>query len=200
MGYGPYGRSWFPGRAKGFTPHRRDLFWFPLSFLSSGYREVFPGGVEWTGCRADHSQPSGTKVKNGGTIPPLPNTSSWRGAWDHFTVFKLFHVSICYRLEYMAQFAWCVFPSTWNLTIRQFMKYNNLQFKPAFIREKLHLLQSYKRCRILHRGRHQLFQGSSACSCPYRHLPSVPLHVDICRPWQIASWLTLWQSMYSLQI
>jgi hypothetical protein len=39
---------------------------------------------------ADHSSPSSAEVKNGGTIPPLPHTSSWRGAslmkpWDHFT-------------------------------------------------------------------------------------------------------------------
>jgi hypothetical protein len=28
----------------------------------------------------DHSHPSSAEVKNGGVIPPLPNTSSWRSA------------------------------------------------------------------------------------------------------------------------
>jgi hypothetical protein len=32
------------------------------------------------GGEADHSPPSGAKVKNGGAVPPLPLTSSWHGA------------------------------------------------------------------------------------------------------------------------
>jgi hypothetical protein len=28
---------------------------------------------------SDHSSPSSAEVKNGGAIPPLPYTSSWRG-------------------------------------------------------------------------------------------------------------------------
>jgi hypothetical protein len=37
-------------------------------------------GVKRTGREADHSSPSSAGVKNAGAIPPLPNTSSWRGA------------------------------------------------------------------------------------------------------------------------
>jgi hypothetical protein len=33
------------------------------------------------GREADHSPPSNAEVKNGGAIPPLPNVSSWRGAY-----------------------------------------------------------------------------------------------------------------------
>jgi hypothetical protein len=31
--------------------------------------------------QADHSLSSSVEVKNGGAIPPFPNTSSWRVAW-----------------------------------------------------------------------------------------------------------------------
>jgi hypothetical protein len=44
-----------------------------------GNRGSFPGG-KVAGHEADHSPPSSAKVKNGGAIPPLPHTSSWRGA------------------------------------------------------------------------------------------------------------------------
>jgi hypothetical protein len=37
-------------------------------------------GVKRPGCEADHSSPSTAKVKNGGAVPPLRNTSSWRDA------------------------------------------------------------------------------------------------------------------------
>jgi hypothetical protein len=37
-------------------------------------------GVKGQGREADHSLPSSAEVKNGGAIPPLPSTSSWRGA------------------------------------------------------------------------------------------------------------------------
>jgi hypothetical protein len=33
--------------------------------------------VKRLGHNADHSDPSSAEVKNGGTIPPLPHTSSW---------------------------------------------------------------------------------------------------------------------------
>jgi hypothetical protein len=36
---------------------------------------LFPG-VKWKGHEADHLPPSTAEVKNGGAIPPLPNTSS----------------------------------------------------------------------------------------------------------------------------
>jgi hypothetical protein len=49
--------------------------------ISSG---AHPGAVSSEenggGGEADHSPPSNVDVKNGGTIPPLPHTSSWRGA------------------------------------------------------------------------------------------------------------------------
>jgi hypothetical protein len=37
-------------------------------------------GVKWPGREADHSAPSSVKVKNAYSLPPLYNTSSWRGA------------------------------------------------------------------------------------------------------------------------
>jgi hypothetical protein len=37
---------------------------------------TFPGGKE-AGHEADHSLTSSAKVKNGGTMPPLPHTSSY---------------------------------------------------------------------------------------------------------------------------
>jgi hypothetical protein len=35
-------------------------------------------GVKWPRREADHSSPSSAEVKNGGAIPPLSHTSSWR--------------------------------------------------------------------------------------------------------------------------
>jgi hypothetical protein len=40
---------------------------------------VFPG-LKRQRRESDHSPPSSAEVKNGGAIPPLPHTSSWRGA------------------------------------------------------------------------------------------------------------------------
>jgi hypothetical protein len=37
-------------------------------------------GVKRAGREADHSPSSMAEFKNGGAIPPLPHTSSWRGA------------------------------------------------------------------------------------------------------------------------
>jgi hypothetical protein len=47
-------------------------------------------GIKWQGREADHSSPSGANVMNGGTVLPLPHTSSWRDAYlsktaDNFT-------------------------------------------------------------------------------------------------------------------
>jgi hypothetical protein len=36
--------------------------------------------VKCPGREDQHSPPSSAEVKNGGAIPPLPDTSSWRGA------------------------------------------------------------------------------------------------------------------------
>jgi hypothetical protein len=62
-----------PSRGKKFltTPQRPDRFWGP----PSGYR-----GEEQLGYEADHSSPSSAEVKKGRAMPPLPHTSSWRGA------------------------------------------------------------------------------------------------------------------------
>jgi hypothetical protein len=50
-------------------------------------------GVKHLGHEADYSPPFSAKVKNGGAIPPLPNTSSWRGAylsiWETLPFFTL---------------------------------------------------------------------------------------------------------------
>jgi hypothetical protein len=40
---------------------------------------ISSGGF-FSGGKADHSPPSSAEVKNSGTVPPLPHTSSWRGA------------------------------------------------------------------------------------------------------------------------
>jgi hypothetical protein len=37
-------------------------------------------GVKRPGREADHSPPSSAEARMRGAIPPLPNTSSWRGA------------------------------------------------------------------------------------------------------------------------
>jgi hypothetical protein len=42
-------------------------------------RAVSPG-VKPLGCEVYYSPPSSAKVKNGGAMPPLSHTSSWRGA------------------------------------------------------------------------------------------------------------------------
>jgi hypothetical protein len=42
--------------------------------------EALSPGVKRPGCEADHSPPSSAEVKNGVTIIPLPQTSSWRSA------------------------------------------------------------------------------------------------------------------------
>jgi hypothetical protein len=50
--------------------------WGPPNFLSTGYWGLSPGVKR----QADHSPPSSAGVKNGGAIPPLSETSSWRSA------------------------------------------------------------------------------------------------------------------------
>jgi hypothetical protein len=42
--------------------------------------EVFSPEVKRPNREADHLRPSSTEFKNGGAIPSLPDTSSWRGA------------------------------------------------------------------------------------------------------------------------
>jgi hypothetical protein len=71
-----------PGRGKGFfsISQRPDRLWGPPSLPSRGYRELFPPGVKRQGRETDRSPPSSAEAKDDGAIPPLPHTSSLRGA------------------------------------------------------------------------------------------------------------------------
>jgi hypothetical protein len=51
-----------------------------VSLLSHRVPGLFPWGVKQQGLEADHSPPTSAEVKNGGPIPRLPHTSSWRGS------------------------------------------------------------------------------------------------------------------------
>jgi hypothetical protein len=44
-----------------------------------GAPRTFTPGVKRPGREFDHSPPCSAKVKNGRAVPPLPDTSSWRG-------------------------------------------------------------------------------------------------------------------------
>jgi hypothetical protein len=61
-----------------FSPQRPDCSWAHLaSPMGTG---AFSPGVKRPGREANHSPPSSAEVKYCGTAPPLPNTSSCRGA------------------------------------------------------------------------------------------------------------------------
>jgi hypothetical protein len=67
--YGPHGYSsilFFTGFRPALGPTQPLIQWLP--------------GVKRQRREADHSPPTSAEVKNGGAIPPLSNTSSWRGA------------------------------------------------------------------------------------------------------------------------
>jgi hypothetical protein len=57
---------------------RTDSGTHPASYRM-GTGNSFPGGKA-VGRERDHSPPPSAEAKNGGVIPPLPHTSSWRGA------------------------------------------------------------------------------------------------------------------------
>jgi hypothetical protein len=57
----------------------RRIFYVKSSLLSNGYWGSFPG-VKRPERVADHSPQSTAEVKNGGSIPPVPHASPWRGA------------------------------------------------------------------------------------------------------------------------
>jgi hypothetical protein len=59
------------------SPHHPDRLWSPPSLLTNGSVSL---GVRRPGREADRSLLSSAEVKNGGAIPPLPHTSSWRGS------------------------------------------------------------------------------------------------------------------------
>jgi hypothetical protein len=77
--YGLDGRGSIPGRGM--------IFLFSIASIP-GLRptqpptQLVPGtlspGVKRPGREADHLPPSSVDVKNGGAVPPLPHTSSWR--------------------------------------------------------------------------------------------------------------------------
>jgi hypothetical protein len=48
--------------------------------LFNGYPRLFFPGVKWPGHEADHSRYLMPRLRIGRGIPPLPHTSSWRGA------------------------------------------------------------------------------------------------------------------------
>jgi hypothetical protein len=74
-GYGWMSGVEFLAGARDLSLHKRPDRLRP-SFLSDGYL-----GVKRPWHEAEHSAPSSAEVKNGGAIPQLPNTSSWRGAY-----------------------------------------------------------------------------------------------------------------------
>jgi hypothetical protein len=89
--YGLDGRGRFP-------PEVRNFYQFYSIQTCSGAHPAsypmrtgcFSPKVKQPGREADHQPPSNVEIKNGGAIPPLPNTSSWRGAQlikhrDNFT-------------------------------------------------------------------------------------------------------------------
>jgi hypothetical protein len=77
-GYAMDGRDSIPGRGKRLfsTPQLPDRLLGPIKRVP----EVISLGVKRPGHEADHSPPSSAEVKNGGDMPPLPQTSSWGGA------------------------------------------------------------------------------------------------------------------------
>jgi hypothetical protein len=85
------GRGSIPGSGKRFffysTPSRPALgpTQPPIQLVS---------GVKRSGLEANHLPRSSVEIKNGGAMPPLPHTSSWRSAElfkqrDNFTFFTL---------------------------------------------------------------------------------------------------------------
>jgi hypothetical protein len=75
--------SWYNDRLRGGRPTGTGTFSLPHSIQTVSYSK---GTValflekKWSGLEVDHSPPSSAKVKNGGVIPSLPSTRSWRGA------------------------------------------------------------------------------------------------------------------------
>jgi hypothetical protein len=81
MGHGMDARGSIPGRGKNVfsPPHCPDWLLDPLSLLSNRTGALSPE-VKRYGREANHSPPSKAEVKNSEAPPPLPLTSSWRGA------------------------------------------------------------------------------------------------------------------------
>jgi hypothetical protein len=66
------GRGSVPGRGKRFFSSPQRRLWGPTRSPNQWVPRV-----ERPECEAGHSPPS--SAENGGAIPPLPHTSSWRG-------------------------------------------------------------------------------------------------------------------------
>jgi hypothetical protein len=73
---------------QGLIPSKDEIFFLTQSRPALGLTQpsmkwvtgALSQCVKWLGCEADHSLTSRAKVKNGGAVPPLPDTSSWHGA------------------------------------------------------------------------------------------------------------------------
>jgi hypothetical protein len=81
MGYELEDRGSISGSRKRFFsyPQRPGRLWPSTSLLRNGYLGLFLE-VKRPGHEFDHSSPSSVFFKIGGAIPPLPHSSSWRGA------------------------------------------------------------------------------------------------------------------------
>jgi hypothetical protein len=77
------------GRPEFYSPQRQDIFLYstasrpalgPTQPSIQWVQEALSPRDKRLGHEADHSPSSSAEVKNGGAIPSLPRTSSWRGA------------------------------------------------------------------------------------------------------------------------
>jgi hypothetical protein len=73
-------------KLRGFSPDILRCSYAPVFFKdlilnSEGWSII--GRGEWVGREAEHSSPFSTEVKNGGAVPPLPDTSSGRVKGDN---------------------------------------------------------------------------------------------------------------------
>jgi hypothetical protein len=59
---------------------RPDSIWGSPNLLSNTRIGAHSQGLKQPGREADHVLPSSVEIKNGGTIPQLSPTSSWRSA------------------------------------------------------------------------------------------------------------------------
>jgi hypothetical protein len=83
--YGLKDRNSIPERERDFSLHNHCVYLqsetHPASY-PMGTRDVF-SGVKRPKREVDHSSPSSSEAKVRGAIPPLTNTSSWRGLIKH---------------------------------------------------------------------------------------------------------------------
>jgi hypothetical protein len=73
-------RSRSPGRVKNFVSTASRPLLVPTQPTIQWAPGAVSPGVKRLGSEADHSPPTSAEVKNGGAIPSLPHTSSWRSA------------------------------------------------------------------------------------------------------------------------